>query len=164
MNFTENLVLIATIMEVIVLGPILLEFIIERRKLRHRVELSLEVVDVSALSVHLAGLDELLEDIRDLVDRACNPQAYAALQTGNEILIAGAPLSGKKTLAERIAKEAAFEKIVIVHNPRNTDALAQARQLVRRASPKKTMLLIPRLDLIDEDKDEEILVELGALM
>jgi hypothetical protein len=163
-SISEQIVSFATVLEAIVLFPVLLEFLNEWRKRRHGVELSLEVVDVDEMKVQLAGMDELLEDITDLIDRARNPAAYAELKLGNEILIAGPPLSGKKALAKRIAKDAAFDKIIIVHNPRNTDALARARHLAYRARRKKVMLLLPRLDLINERADEELLAELDALI
>jgi hypothetical protein len=142
----------------------LLEFIIDRRKRKHAVELSLEIEDVAQLTPHLAGLDDLLQDIRDLIDRARHPEAYAELRLGNEIIIAGPPLSGKKALARRIAKDADFDRLIIVHNPRNTDALARAKHLAQRDRHKKTMLLLPRLDLIDERTDDEVLAELDALI
>jgi len=160
----EQVAAFGAVLEAIVLLPILLEFLGERRKRRHNVELSLEVTEVAGLDASLAGLDELLEDIRDLIDRARYPEAYAELSLGNEILIAGAALSGKKTLARRIAKDAKFDRIITVYNPRNTDALARAKYLARRARNKKVMLLLPRLDLINEREDEELVVELDALI
>jgi hypothetical protein len=160
----DRILTIAAILEAIVLLPILLEFLIEWRKRRHAVELSLEIIDVPGLNVQLAGIDELLTDIRDIVDRARHPEAYAELRLGNEILIAGPPLSGKKALAKRIAIEASFDRIIIVHNPRNVDALARAKHLAMRSGKKKVMLLLPRLDLIDDREDEELLVELDALI
>ena len=162
-SVTDQILTAAALLEAIVLLPILLEFISERRKRRHAVELSLEIEDVSTLEPRLAGIDDLRDDIRDLIDRARHPEAYKELGLGNEILIAGLPLSGKKTLARRIAKDAKFDRIIIVHNPRNTDALAHARALARRGR-KKTMLLLPRLDLIDEREDEEVLTEIDALI
>jgi len=163
-SISEQIVSLATVLEAIVLFPILLEFIGDRRKRRHSIELSLEVETITASSGQLAGLDDLLEDIRDLIDRAQHPEAYAELSLGNEILIAGPPLSGKKTLARRIAKDAQFDKLIIVHNPRNADALARARLLAHQARGKKVMLLLPRLDLIDERENEEVVVELDALI
>ena len=95
-----------------------------------------------------AGLDEFLADIRDLIDRARHPEAYAELCLGNEMIIAGPPLSGKKSLAEHIAKDAKFDRIIIVHNPRNADAM-RARQAYGAArAQQKTLLRCPRLDLI----------------
>ena len=164
MHITDQILTIAALLEAIVLLPILLEFIIERRKRKHAVDLSLEIVNVENMAVHLAGVDDLLFDISDLIDRANNPDAYAELRLGNEIMIAGPPLSGKKTLAKRIAAAAQFERVIIVHNPRNVDALARAKYLAMRSRGRKTMLLLPRLDLIDEREDEELLVELDALI
>jgi len=83
---------------------------------------------------------------------------------GNEILVIGPPLSGKKALAKKIAVEAAMDDILIVHNPRNVDALAKAKQLVQKSGNKKLMLLLPRLDLIDPKEDEELLTELDTLI
>src|SRR5580700_10935801 len=108
-SVTDQILALAAVLEAVVLLPILLEFLSDRRKREHAIELSLEISEVSALDPQLAGLDEQLEDIRDLIDRARYPEAYAELQVGNEILIAGPPLSGKKTLARRIAKEADFD-------------------------------------------------------
>lgn len=152
------------VLETIVLAPILLAFIIEYRKKRHAVDLIVEVKDVAAARTELAGLDELLEDIRDLIDRAQYPKAYTELRLGNEILIAGPPLSGKKTLAEYIARTAKFDRIIIVHNPSNTDALVRAKQLALRSREKKIMLLLPRLHLVDERAHDEVLAELDALI
>jgi hypothetical protein len=164
LTFTDQILTVAAVLEAIVLLPILLEFIIERRKRRHAVALSLEVVDMRDLDVQIAGVEDLLLDIRDLIDRANNPDAYAELRLGNEIMIAGPPLSGKKTLAKRIAADAKFERVIIVHNPRNVDALARAKYLAMRSHGRKTLLLLPRLDLIDEREDEELLAELDALI
>jgi hypothetical protein len=163
-SFSDQILTFAALLEAVVLLPILIEFIVDRRKRKHAVNLSLEVIDVAGVSAHLAGLDETLADISDLIDRARYPEAYAELQLGNEIMIAGLPLSGKKTLARRIAKEAKFDRIIIVHNPRNADALARAKHMMLRGRYRKTMLLLPRLDLIDEREDEELLVELDAVI
>lgn len=160
----ENIVVFATIVEAIVLAPILFEFVIERRKRRAQIELSLEILETSQIGDDLAGLDDMLAGIRDLVDRARHPEAYAKLRAGNEILIAGPPLSGKKALAKRIACDVGIQKIIIVHNPRNADALAKAKSLITRNGRTKIMLLLPRLDLIDGRGGEESLVELDALI
>jgi len=164
LSFSDQIPALAALLEAIVLLPVLLEFLSDRRKRKHAVELSLEIVDVEGMDVHLAGIDEVLFDIRDLVDRARHPEAYAELRLGNEILIAGPPLSGKKAMAKRIAADAAFDRIIIVHNPRNVDALARAKHLAKRARNQKVMLLLPRLDLIDDRDDEELLVELDGLI
>jgi len=164
MDFSEQILTVVASLETIVLLPVLLEFIIERRKRKHAVELSLEVIDVAGMDIHLAGLDDLLGDIRDIIDRARHPEAYAELRLGNEILIAGPSLSGKKALAKRIAIEASYDRIIIVHNPRNVDALARAKYLATHGRSKKTMLLLPRLDLINEREDEELLTELDGII
>ncbi|MDX2027368.1 MAG: hypothetical protein SFW62_01885 [Alphaproteobacteria bacterium] len=161
---SEQVGIFVGVLEAIVLTPILLAFVIEHRKKRHAVDLVMEVTDVASTRTELAGLDELLDDIRDLIDRARHPKAYAELSLGNEMLIVGPPLSGKKTLARRIAKEAAFDHIITVHNPRNTDALVRAKRLMQRAGDKKVMLLLPRLDLVDEHANDEVLAELDALI
>jgi predicted ATPase with chaperone activity len=98
-----------------------------------------------------------LADIADLIDRAKNPEAYASLKVGNEILIIGPAASGKKTLAQRIAKDAGMDRLIIVYNARNADALTVAKSLVHRYRRQKVMLLLPRLDNVTEDEDEEIL-------
>ena len=105
-----------------------------------------------------------MADIADLIDRARNPEAYASLKVGNEILIIGPAASGKKTLAQRIAKDAGLDRLIIVYNARNADALTVAKSLVQRYRRQKVMLLLPRLDNVTEDKDEEVLAELDALI
>jgi hypothetical protein len=161
---TENIILIATVIGAAASLPILVEFLIDRRKRKERIALSLDDVAVADLDVRLAGLDHLLNDIADLIDRAKNPDAYASLKVGNEILIIGPPSIGKKTLAQRIAKEAGLERIIIVYNPRNADALAGAKSLVQRYRRHKVMLLLPGLDNVVKEEDEEVLSELDALI
>ena len=86
------------------------------------------------------------------------------MRSGNEILIAGPPLSGKKALAKHIAAAASFDSIIVVHNPRNVDALARAKHLALRARYDKVMILLPRLDMIDDREDDEVLAEIDALI
>jgi hypothetical protein len=160
----DQILTLAAVLEAIVLLPILLEFLSERRKRKHAVDLSLEIIEVPEMDIHLAGVDDVMFDIRDLIDRARHPEAYAELKLGNEIMIAGPPLSGKKAVAKRIASDAAFDRIIIVHNPRNVDALARAKYLAQKARHQKVMLLLPRLDLIDDREDEALLAELDALI
>jgi len=164
LSLGDQILTVAAVLEAVVLLPILLEFIIDRRKRKHAVELSLEIVDTAGLDVQLAGVDDVLFDIRALIDRARHPEAYSELRLGNEILIAGPPLSGKKALAKRIAIDAACDRIIIVHNPSNVDALARAKHLAKQSRHHKVMLLLPRLDLIDDREDEELLAELDALI
>lgn len=161
---SEQIILIATVVGAVATLPALIEFLIDRRKRKERIALSLDDLAVADLEVRLAGLDGLLADIADLIDRARNPEAYASLKVGNEILIIGPAASGKKTLAQRIAKDAGLDRIIIVYNARNADALAVAKSLVQRYRRQKVMLLLPRLDNVTEDKDEEVLAELDALI
>lgn len=161
---TEQLILLATIVGAIATLPILIEFLIDRRKRKERIALSLDDVDVATLEVRLAGLDALLADIADLIDRAQHPEAYASLDVGNEILLIGPSLSGKKTLAQRIAREAAMDRLVTVYNARNADALAKAKSLLQRYTRQKVMLLLPRVDVAFEHEDQEVLTELDALI
>lgn len=160
----EQLILIATVVGAVATLPTLIEFLIDRRKRKERIALSLDDIAVADLDVRLAGLDRLLDDIADLIDRAKNPEAYASLKVGNEILIIGPASSGKKTLAQRIAKDAGLDRVIIVYNARNADALAGAKSLVQRYRRHKVMLLLPGLDNVVEDEDEEVLAELDALI
>jgi hypothetical protein len=161
---SDQIILLATVVGAVATLPTLIEFLIDRRKRRERIALSLDDLAVDDLEVRLAGLDGLLADIADLIDRAKNPDAYASLKVGNEILIIGPAASGKKTLAQRIAKDAGLDRIIIVYNARNADALAVAKSLVQRYRRQKVMLLLPRLDHVAEDEDEEVLAELDALI
>jgi len=164
LSLSDQILTVAAVLEAVVLLPILLEFVADKRKRNHTVALSLEIIDVNSYTGQVAGMNDIFTDIRDLIDRARHPDAYRELHLGNEILIAGPALSGKKSLAKCIAKEAKFDRIIIVHNPRNVDALARAKHLAQRARKQKTMLLLPRLDLIDAREDEELLMELDALI
>jgi hypothetical protein len=161
---TEQLILIATVVGAAATLPALIEFLIDRRKRRERIALSLDDISVADLDIRLAGLDELLDDIADLIDRARHPEAYASLKVGNEMLIVGPPASGKKSLAQRIARDAGMDRAIIVYNSRNPDALASAKSLVQRYRRHKVMLLLPRLDNVVEDENEEVLAELDALI
>ncbi len=162
---TEELLVLATIVGSIAALPAFIEFISERRKRRERLDLTLEDVPVSGLRPRLAGLEQLLESIADLVDRARAPAAYRDLNIGNEVLIIGPNQSGKKSLAHRIAQMAGIERLVTVYNPRDSEALAKAKQIVRGYKRnKKVMLLIPRIDLAFQMGDPELLAELDALI
>ena len=109
-------------------------------------------------------MDDLLESIADLVDRARNPAVYQELKIGNEVLIIGPNQSGKKSLAQTIAKMAGMEHIITVYNTRDSDALAKAKSLVRSYKRQKVMLLLPRIDLAYKHSDPELLTELDALI
>ena len=162
--FTEQVLVLATIIGSVAAMPSFIEFISGVRKRRERIDLSLEDEAVEQLSPRLAGMDDLLQSIEDLVDRARFPAAYQELKIGNEILIIGPSQSGKKSLAQTIAKATGMERLVTVYNPRDSDALAQAKSLVRGYKRKKVMLLLPRIDLAYKESDPEVLTELDALI
>jgi hypothetical protein len=161
---TEELLVFATVVGSVAALPAFIEFVSEFRKRKERINLSLEVEEVSALHPRLAGMDDLLESIADLVDRARHPDAYKDLKIGNELLIIGPNQSGKKSLAQSIAKMAGMEQIVTVYNTRDSDALAKAKSIVRSYKRQKLMLLLPRIDLAYKHSDPELLTELDALI
>jgi hypothetical protein len=160
----EQVLLIATVVGAIAALPALIEFLVERRKRKERIALSLDDCAVEEMNPRVAGLDDVLADIADLIDRACNPEKYPSLIVGNEVLIIGGNLSGKKTLAQVIAKAAKMERVITVYNPRNVDALAAAKSLVHRYRRQKVLLLLPRVDSAFEKEDDELLSELEALI
>jgi hypothetical protein len=164
MVLAEEILAVAALIGALASMPIFLEFMFDRSKRRGRIALSLEELDVDEIHTVLAGCDDLLLDIADLIDRARYPDAYRDLRVGNEILIIGPASIGKKTLAKRIAVDAKMDRLLIVHNPRNVDALAKAKHIVQKSGHDKVMLLLPRLDLIDPKEDEELLTELDALI
>lgn len=161
---SEQIILIATVVATVASLPTLIEYLLDRRKRKERIALSLDDLSVAEIDVRLAGLDHLLQEIADLLDRARSPAAYAPLKVGNEILIVGPNLSGKKTLAQRIAKDAGMDRLIVVYNARNTDALTKAKSLIQHYRRHKVMLLLPRLDMAVEHEDEEVLAELDALI
>jgi len=161
---TEEMLVFATVIGSAAALPVLIEFITERRKRKERIDLSLEDEPVSALHPRLAGMDGLLDGIADLIDRARNPAAYGELKIGNEVLIIGPNQSGKKSLAQKIAILAGMERIVTVYNPRDSDALAKAKGLVRGYKRPKVLLLLPRIDLAYQQSNPELLTELDALI
>lgn len=161
---TEELLVFATVVGSVAALPAFIDFISEYRKRKERIELSLEDQPVSGLHPRLAGVDDLLESIADLVDRARHPEAYQDLKIGNEVLIIGPSQSGKKSLAQRIAQMAGMERIVTVYNPRDSDALAKAKSLVRGYKRQKVMLLLPRIDLAYKESDPELLTEIDAVI
>ncbi len=161
---TEEFLVFATVVGSIATLPTFIEFISEIRKRRERIYLSLEDVAVSTLTPRLAGLDPLITSIADLIDRARNPAEYKDLKIGNEVLVIGPVQSGKKSLAERIAQMAGMERLVTVYNPRDSDALAKAKSIVRGYKSKKVMLLLPRIDLAYKESDPDVLTELDALI
>ena len=161
---TEQLLVFATVVGSVGALPSFIEFMTERRKRKERIDLSLEDEAVETLRPRLAGMDELLGSIEDLVDRARHPEVYEDLKIGNEVLIIGPHQSGKKSLAQTLAKLTGMERLVTVYNPRDSDALAQAKSLVRGYKWQKVMLLLPRIDLAYKESDAEVLAELDALI
>jgi hypothetical protein len=161
---TEQLLVFATVVGSVGALPSFIEFISERRKRKERIDLSLEDEPVETLRPRLAGMDALLSSIDDLVDRARHPEVYQDLKIGNEVLIIGPPQSGKKSLAQTIAKRTGMERLVTVYNPRDSDALAEAKSLVRGYKWQKVMLLLPRIDHAYKESDPEVLAELDALI
>ena len=161
---TEELLVFATVIGSVAAMPALIEFIAERRKRKERIGLSLEDEPVSSLHPRLAGMDALLESIADLIDRARNPAVYRDLKIGNEVLIIGPNQSGKKSLAQKIALMAGMERVITVYNPRDSDALAKAKGLVRSYKRPKVLLLLPRIDLAYRQSNPELLTELDALI
>ncbi len=167
---TEQVLVIATVVAAAAALPALIEFVVEWRKRRERVALSMDNEPVGTEAPQLAGLDGLLADIADMIDRARFPAAYRDLKLGNEMLIIGPHLSGKKSLARRVAQLAGMSRIITIYNPRNSDALAKAKSILRRNTDEKVTLLLPNLDQVFEseapqsDRDEEVEAELDALI
>ena len=161
---TEQFLVFATVIGSVAMLPSFIEFVSERRKRKERIELSLEDEAVESLRPRLAGMDALLESIEDLIDRARHPQAYQDLKIGNEVLIIGPAQSGKKSLAQVIAKRTGMERLVTVYNPRDSDALAEAKSFLGGYKSKRVMLLLPRIDLAYKESDPEVLAELDALI
>jgi energy-coupling factor transporter ATP-binding protein EcfA2 len=162
--FTEQVLVLATIIGSVAALPSFIEFISGVRKRKERIDLSLEDEAVEQLHPRLAGMESLLASIEDLVDRARFPDAYQELKIGNEVLIIGPSQSGKKSLAQTLAKATGMERLVTVYNPRDSDALAKAKSLVSGYKRKKVMLLLPRIDLAYKSSDPDVLTELDALI
>jgi hypothetical protein len=162
--YTEQVLVFAVFVGSVAALPAFIEFVSEVRKRKERIDLSLEDEMVSTIRPRFAGMDALLASIADLIDRARNPGAYQDLKIGNEVLIIGPSQTGKKSLAQRIAQLAGMDRIVTVFNPRDSDALAKAKSLVRGYKRQKVMLLLPRIDLAYQQGDPEVLTELDALI
>jgi hypothetical protein len=141
---TEQLLVFAVFVGSVAALPAFIEFITEMRKRKERIDLSLEDEVVSTLRPRVAGMDDLLNSIADL--------------------IIGPNQTGKKSLAQKIAQLAGMDRVVTVFNPRDSDALAKAKSLVRSYKWQKVMLLLPRIDLAYQQGDPEVLTELDALI
>jgi hypothetical protein len=126
---TEQVLVFAVFVGSVAALPAFIEFITELRKRKERIDLSLEDEVASSLRPRIAGMDQLLGSIADLIDRARNPAAYQDLKIGNEVLIIGPNQTGKKSLAQKIAQLAGMDRVVTVFNPRDSDALAKAKSL-----------------------------------
>lgn len=167
---TNQLLLLATIVGSIAALPALIQFLLDWRKRRERLDLAIDDAASPPRSqpVHIVGIDALLADIADLVDRAAHPEEYRGLTLGNELLIVGPEQGGRKLLARWIAQQAGIPRVVTLHNPRSPDALAATKKLVRNAGRDKLMLLLPNIDdVFDEpapEQDEEVQAELDALV
>ena len=81
---TEQVLVFAVFVGSVAALPAFIEFVTEVRKRKERIDLSLEDELVSTLRPRLAGMDDLLNSIADLIDRARNPAAYQDLKIGNE--------------------------------------------------------------------------------
>ena len=162
--YTEQVLVFAVFVGSVAALPAFIEFVTELRKRKERIDLSLEDEMVSTIRPRFAGMDDLLASIADLIDSARNPAAYQDLKIGNEVLIIGPHQTGKKSLAQRIAQLAGMDRVVTVFNPRDSDALAKAKSLVRSYKRQKVMLLLPRIDLAYQEGNPEVLTELDALI
>lgn len=160
----EQLVVIFTVIGAVAALPALIEFWIDRRKRKQRIALSLDDQTVRTLRPNVAGFEPLLADIADLIDRTARPELYRDLAVGNEVLLIGPSLSGKKMFAQQWAKLAQIDRLITVWNPRNADALAAAKDWVRSYRRRKVMLLLPRVDQVYESGDQELISELDALI
>jgi hypothetical protein len=161
---TEQVLVFAVFVGSVAALPAFFEFVTELRKRKERIDLSLEDEDAKDLRPRLAGMDQLLDNIADLIDRARNPAAYQDLKIGNEVLIIGPSQTGKQSLAQKIAQMAGMDRVITVFNPRDSDALAKAKSKVRGYKWQKVMLLLPRIDLAYQQGDPEVLTELDALI
>src|ERR1700761_9714674 len=77
---TEQVLVFAVFVGSVAALPAFFEFVTELRKRKERIDLSLEDEDAKDLRPRLAGMDELLDNIADLIDRARNPAAYQDLK------------------------------------------------------------------------------------
>lgn len=163
-DLANQLVVWATVVGAVAALPTLLEFLIDRRRQRELVELSIDDQSVANVPARSAGFEDLLDEIGDLIDRAKHPEQYRSLKLGNEMLVIGPPLGGKKSFAYALALRAGLERVVTVFNARSAPALVRAKELVVKAAPEKVLLLLPRIDVAFMQENEEVLTELEALI
>lgn len=163
---TEQLIVLATVAGAVAAMPALLEWLAERRRRREFLALSLDEVDLRTREVRSAGLDPLVAENADLIDAIRSPERYPkAATTGNEILILGVPMSGRKSLALRLAQEAGLQRALVLHNAANVDALAWSRDRILRMRGVTWLLLIPNLDRVfARADDDEVVSQLEALV
>lgn len=161
---SEQLIVIFTVIGAVATLPTLIEFWIDRRKRKQRIALSLDDQPVRTLKPNVAGFEPLLDDIADLIDRTARPELYRDVSVGNEVLVIGPILSGKKSFAQQWARLARLDRLLTVWNPRNADALAAAKDWVKSYRRNKLMLLLPRIDQVYEQGDPELISELDALI
>src|ERR1700744_3570877 len=93
---TEQVLVFAVFVGSVAALPAFFEVVTELRKRKERIDLSLEDELVNTLPPRIAGMDDLLNSIADLIDRARHPEAYEDLKIGNEVLIIGPHQTGKK--------------------------------------------------------------------
>ncbi|MGB4101089.1 MAG: hypothetical protein WBK91_04195 [Alphaproteobacteria bacterium] len=164
-----------------VLSPELLRHLAERKERKARISLNIEVLDPKKINRQVYGLSELTAQIGGLLDRVKHPEAYAGVDSGNEILIVGPEQGGKKALAFHIARETGIDRIIVVYNPRDADVLARAKSMIEdvptvwqrvartltRKKPSaatKTMLLLPGLNPVAAHHGAAWLDQLAALI
>lgn len=160
----EQLIVLATVVATIAALPELIEFLMDRRKRRERVALSLDYSPPPVIPVVLAGLEELEAGIEDLVDCARHPESYRFGNRDNEILIIGRTMSGRRSLALRFAQRAALDRVMTVYNTRHAEVLSEAKRLIERGRRERVMLLLPDLDLAFGRDDDDLRAELMALI
>lgn len=165
--FSEQLIVIGTVVGAVAALPALVAFLVDWLKRRERIDLGLEDEQVAELTPRTAGFEELLAGNADLIDLAAHPYEYPLGASANEMLIIGPPMSGKKSLAARIACEARMQRLITVHNLRSVEVLAAAKARLRRSRShqQRVMLLLPNIDrALERDDDDDLQAELDALV
>jgi hypothetical protein len=160
----EQILVVATVVATVAALPGLISFLVERSKLKERIQLSLEDAPPPAEPVVLAGLEELEAGIEDLVDCARYPEAYRQGNRDNEIVIIGPPMSGRRSLAQRFAQRASLDRVITVYNTRHPEVLSEAKRLIGKNRRARTMLLLPDLDKAFARDDDELRAELITLI